>query len=165
MAEPSFRRQTSLGRHHSGRNYRAITRHDKLLSVRTGGTEMPTSAKEMLEAARAVVPTITAQDAAELVKTKGAVVVDVRDAAEVAGSGKVQGALAISRGLLEFRADPDMPTYEKALQKDKPVILYCGSGGRAALAGKTLRDMGYTDVRNAGGFKDLVAGGWTVEKA
>ena len=69
---------------------------------------MPTSAKEMLEAARAVVPTITAQDAAELVKTKGAVVVDVRDAAEVAGSGKVQGALAISRGLLEFRADPDI---------------------------------------------------------
>ena len=125
---------------------------------------MPTSAKEMLEAARAVVPTISAQEAAELVKTKGAVVVDLRDAAEVAASGKAQGALAISRGLLEFRADPDLPTYEKALQKDKPVILYCASGGRATLAGKTLRDMGYTDVRNAGGLKDLVAGGWAVEK-
>ncbi|MFL5254145.1 MAG: rhodanese-like domain-containing protein [Rhodopila sp.] len=125
---------------------------------------MPTSTKEMLSAAHAVVPSITPQDAAELVKTKGAVVVDIRDGTEVAASGKVQGALAISRGLLEFRADPDMPTHEKALQKDKPVILYCGSGGRAALAGKTLREMGYTDVRNAGGFKDLVAGGWAVEK-
>ena len=125
---------------------------------------MPTSTKAMLEAAKAVVPTITAQEAADLVKTKGAVVVDIRDGTEVAASGKVQGALAISRGLLEFRADPDMPTYEKALQKDKPVILYCGSGGRAALAGKTLKDLGYTDVRNAGGFKDLVAGGWAVEK-
>ncbi|MBS0640195.1 MAG: rhodanese-like domain-containing protein [Proteobacteria bacterium] len=126
---------------------------------------MPISAKEMLDAARAVVPTITAQDAADLVKSKGAVVVDIRDGTEVAASGKVQGALAISRGLLEFKADPDMPTHEKALQRDKPVILYCASGGRAALAGKLLRDMGYSDVRNAGGFKDLVAGGWSVEKA
>ncbi|HVZ07988.1 rhodanese-like domain-containing protein [Rhodopila sp.] len=125
---------------------------------------MPTSAKQMIEAARAVVPTITPRDAAELVKTKGAVIVDIRDGTEIAASGKVQGALAISRGLLEFKADPDLPTYEKALQKDKPVILYCGSGGRAALAGKTLHDMGYTDVRNAGGFKDLVGGGWAVEK-
>ncbi|MFL5285812.1 MAG: rhodanese-like domain-containing protein [Rhodopila sp.] len=125
---------------------------------------MPTSTKEMLSAAHAVVPSITPQDAAELVKTKGAVVVDIRDGTEVAASGKVQGALTISRGLLEFRADPEMPTHEKALQKDKPVILYCGSGGRAALAGKTLREMGYTDVRNAGGFKGLVAGGWAVEK-
>ena len=125
---------------------------------------MPTSTKAMLDAARAVVPTISAQDAADLVKTKGAVVLDIRDGTEVAASGKVQGALAISRGLLEFKADPELPTHEKALQKDKPVILYCASGGRAALAGKLLRDMGYTDVRNAGGFKDLVAGGWAVEK-
>lgn len=125
---------------------------------------MPTSTKQMLDAARAVVPTISAQDAADLVRSQGAVVVDIRDGTEVAASGKVKGALAISRGLLEFRADPDVPTYDKALQKDKPVILYCASGGRAALAGKTLRDMGYTDVRNAGGFKDLVAGGWEVEK-
>ena len=126
---------------------------------------MPTSTKAMLDAARAVVPTITAQEAAELVKTKGAVVLDIRDGTEVAASGKVQGALAISRGLLEFKADPELPTHEAALQKDKPVILYCASGGRAALAGKLLRDLGYTDVRNAGGFKDLVAGGWAVEKA
>ena len=126
---------------------------------------MPISTKEMLDAARAVVPTISAEEAAALVKTKGAVVVDIRDGTEVAASGKVQGALAISRGLLEFKADPDLPTHEKALQKDTPVILYCASGGRAALAGKLLRDMGYSDVRNAGGFKDLVAGGWAVEKA
>jgi len=125
---------------------------------------MPISTKDMLDAARAVVPTISPQDAAELVKAKGAVVVDIRDGTEVAASGKVQGALAISRGLLEFKVDPDLPTHEKALQKDKPVILYCASGGRAALAGKLLRDMGYTDVRNAGGFKDLAAGGWAVEK-
>jgi rhodanese-related sulfurtransferase len=50
------------------------------------------------------------------------------------------------------------------LRKDRTVILYCGSGGRAALAGKTLLDMGFKDVRNAGGFKDLVEAGLAVER-
>ena len=124
---------------------------------------MPTTVKDMLATARAAVPTITPADAADMVAKSDALVVDVRDGTEVAASGKVKGALAISRGLLEFRADPDLPTHDAALRKDRPVILYCGSGGRAALAGKTLLDMGFTDVRNVGGFKGLVDAGWSVE--
>jgi rhodanese-related sulfurtransferase len=125
---------------------------------------MPTTVKDLLSAARAVVPTITPADAAELVAKSGALVLDVRDGTEVAASGKVKGALAVSRGLLEFKADPELPTHDPALRKDRTVLLYCGSGGRAALAGKTLLDMGFTDVRNAGGFKGLVDAGWEVEK-
>jgi rhodanese-related sulfurtransferase len=99
------------------------------------------------------------------VANSNAIVVDVRDGTEVAATGKAKGALAISRGLLEFKADADMPTHDPALRKDRPVILYCGSGGRAALAGKTLVDLGFTDVRNVGGFKGLVDSGWEVEKS
>ncbi len=124
---------------------------------------MATTANEMLAAARAVVPTITPAEATELVRTKDALILDVRDGTEVKASGKVKGALAISRGLLEFRADPAAPTHHPELRTDRPVILYCGSGGRAALAGKTLHDLGYTDVRNLGGFKDWVAAGGEVE--
>lgn len=124
---------------------------------------MPTSVKELLAAARAAVPAIAPAAAADLVAKSDAVIIDVRDGTEVAASGKVKGALAISRGLLEFRADPDLPTHEPGLRKDRPVILYCGSGGRAALAGKTLLDLGFKDVRNAGGFKDLVEAGLPVE--
>jgi rhodanese-related sulfurtransferase len=124
---------------------------------------MATTVKDMLSAARAAVPAITPAEAADLVAKADALVVDVRDGTEVAASGKIKGALAISRGLLEFKADAALPTHEHALRKDRPVILYCGSGGRAALAGKTLLNMGYTDVRNVGGFKDLVAAGWSVE--
>ncbi|MDB5403800.1 MAG: rhodanese-like protein, partial [Rhodopila sp.] len=68
---------------------------------------MPTTVKDMLSAARAAVPEITPTDAADLVANADALVVDVRDGTEVAASGKVKGALAISRGLLEFRADPE----------------------------------------------------------
>ncbi|MGD0107998.1 MAG: rhodanese-like domain-containing protein, partial [Rhodopila sp.] len=58
-----------------------------------------------LTAARAAVPAITPTDAADLVTKSDALVVDVRDGTEVAASGKVKGALAVSRGLLEFKAD------------------------------------------------------------
>jgi rhodanese-related sulfurtransferase len=125
---------------------------------------MPTTVKDMLAAARAAVPAVTPSEAADLVAKSDALIVDVRDGTEVAASGKVKGALAVSRGLLEFKADPDLPTHDPALRKDRPVILYCGSGGRAALAGKTLLDMGFSDVRNVGGFKGLVDAGWEVEK-
>ena len=58
---------------------------------------MATTANEMLAAARAVVPTITPAEATELVRTKDALIVDVRDGTEVKASGKVKGAVAISR--------------------------------------------------------------------
>jgi rhodanese-related sulfurtransferase len=124
---------------------------------------MATSAADMLAAARAVVPTITPAEAVELVRSKDALIVDVRDGTEVKASGKAKGAVAVSRGLLEFRADPAASTHDPAFRTDRPILLYCGSGGRAALAGKTLRDLGFTDVRNLGGFKDWVAAGGEVE--
>jgi rhodanese-related sulfurtransferase len=126
---------------------------------------MPTTVKDMLAAARAAVPAISPEEAASLMKTADAVLVDIRDGTEVAGSGKIKGALTISRGLLEFKADPDLPTHEPALRKDRPVILYCASGGRAALAGKMLLDLGFSDVRNAGGFKELAGAGLPTEPA
>lgn len=126
---------------------------------------MATTLKDMLDAARASVPDITPADAQKLMETGTALVVDIRDGAEIAAAGKVKGAIAVSRGLLEFRAAPDSSTHDPAFRTDRPVILYCGSGGRAALAGKTLRDLGFTDVRNLGGFKDWVAAGGEVEKS
>jgi rhodanese-related sulfurtransferase len=109
-----------------------------------------------------VVPKITADQASDMIKKGNTLVLDVRDAPEVAASGKVAGALHVSRGMLEFRADPESPYHDKNFDKDKAVILYCASGGRAALAGKLLKDMGYDKVYNVGGFKD-----WTgaVDKA
>lgn len=124
---------------------------------------MALTVPEMIAAGKAVVPAITPAEAQALM-AKGALVIDIRDGTEVAASGKVKGAIAISRGLLEFKADSALPTHEPALQKDRTIILYCGSGGRATLAGKTLRDMGYADVRNLGAFKDWVAAGGAVEK-
>ena len=115
---------------------------------------MATSVKQMREAANAAVPKITSEQAAEMIKNGDTLVLDVRDAPEVAASGKIVGAVHVSRGMLEFRADPESPYHDKAFDKAKTVILYCASGGRSALAGKVLKDMGYEKVYNVGGFKD-----------
>jgi len=98
------------------------------------------------------------------VSVSNAVVVDVRDAPEVEQSGKVAGAVHIPRGMLEFRADPESPYYDQSFAKDKPVIVYCAAGGRAALAGQALKEMGYGEVYNLGGFKDWADAGGAIDK-
>ena len=124
---------------------------------------MTTSLKQMMEAANAVVPRITPVQAREMIAKGNALVVDVRDAPEIEKSGKVAGAVHISRGMLEFRADPESPYHDKNFDKSKTVILYCASGGRSALSGKVLKEMGYHEVYNLGAFKDWAEGGEAVD--
>lgn len=119
--------------------------------------------KEMMQAANEAVPRVTREEAEALISGSKALVVDVRDAPEVQASGKVAGAVNVSRGMLEFRADPQSPYYDQRFDKSKPVIVYCASGGRSALSGKVLKDMGYEKVFNLGGFKDWADGGGAVE--
>jgi len=125
---------------------------------------MPNSVKELVAAANAVVPKISPQDAAALIGDRNVLVLDVRDAPELQSTGKVRGARHVARGMLEFRADPESPYHDQAFDRDKTVLVYCASGGRSALAGKTLQDLGYRDVRNLGGFKDWVDNGGAVEQ-
>ena len=125
---------------------------------------MPKTAKQMVSEAEATVPRISGAEAKALRGQPGVVFVDLREASEISASGKVPGALAIPRGLLEFRADPESALHDAGLGGARTVVTYCASGGRAALAGKTLQDMGYADVRNLGGFKDWSEAGGEAEK-
>jgi rhodanese-related sulfurtransferase len=125
---------------------------------------MATSVKQMMEVANAAVPRIAPEQAREMIAKGNTLVVDVRDAPEVEKSGKVAGAVHVSRGMLEFRADPESQYHDKNFAKDKTVILYCASGGRAALGGKVLKDMGYDRVYNLGAFKDWAESGGSIDK-
>ena len=125
---------------------------------------MTTSVKDMVSAANAAVPRISVEEAKDLIDSGNALLVDVRDAPEVEANGKVPGAVHVSRGMLEFRADPESPYHHEAFSKDRTVVVYCASGGRSALAGKALQDLGYTDVRNLGGFQDWADAGGPIDK-
>jgi rhodanese-related sulfurtransferase len=125
---------------------------------------MATNVKELMAAANAVVPKVTPDEARKLVAERNALVVDVRDTTEIQAGGKVKGALHVPRGMLEFRADPESPYHDKSFSKDRTIILYCASGGRSALSGKTLKDLGYDQVYNLGAFKDWAESGGAIEK-
>lgn len=124
---------------------------------------MTISIMQKVAEAKNTVPAISAQDAKALIGRNDVVFVDVRDAPELADGGKIEGALNISRGMLEFRADETTPYHNGALTKAKTIVLYCASGGRSALCGKALIEMGYSKVYNLGAFKDWIqAGGKTT---
>ena len=123
------------------------------------------TAQQFIDEANAAVPRISVEDAKKLVGRPDVLFLDVRETSEVVNSGKVPGAVAVPRGLVEFRACPNSQAHDKNFDRSKTVVTYCASGGRSALVGKTLKDMGYTKVHNLGGFKGWVDGGGPVEKA
>jgi rhodanese-related sulfurtransferase len=124
---------------------------------------MPSSVREMLAEANAAVPRLDPAEVRNRMSRADVLIVDVRDTPELAAGGKLKGAVHVSRSMLEFRADPESPYHNPAFQKDKTVPVYCASGGRSALSGKTLKDLGYQSVFNAGGLKELVDAGLDTE--
>jgi len=109
--------------------------------------------KALLAEANAVIETVSVQDMPYHLEDSEAVLVDVRETVEREHDGAIPGSVHAPRGMLEFHADPESPVYNDALHPDRKLILYCGTGGRSALAAKTLADMGYSDVASlAGGF-------------
>ena len=94
---------------------------------------------------------------------KDCVLIDVREPAEF-DTGHIAGAVNIPRGVLEFQVDahPAVANVsDPALShKDQPLVVYCRTGGRSALAALNLSRMGFSDVRSiGGGVTDWVAAG------
>ncbi len=121
------------------------------------------TAQDFLDEANAVVERIDVEEAKRRHAQPETVFVDVRDSAAINESGTVAGALRIPRGFIEFAADENSPFYDQRLKKDTELCLLCGAGGQAALAGKTLKEMGFKSVTNIGGFKDWKEAGGSVE--
>lgn len=122
------------------------------------------TAKDYLDEANAVVPKISSEDGIAKHAAGNTVFVDVRDATSIAESGTIAGAQRVPRGMIEFMADPAFEAfYNPALQKDAEICLICGAGGQAALAGKTLQEMGYQNVSNVGGFNAWKEAGGPTE--
>jgi len=117
------------------------------------------TAHDLVVAAKSRIQEVAAGDASQAIRSAG-VVIDVREADEFA-AGHIPGAVHMSRGLLEFKlsASPELAA------RDNPIVLYCKTGGRAALAASVLLDMGYLHVQSiAGGIDAWVASGGPVAK-
>src|SRR2546430_1952633 len=103
--------------------------------------------KQIMDEARKIVPEVSPEQVkARLDKGEHPVVLDVREK-EGVRQGYVPGALALPRGFLEMRVEEAVP------DKNTPIVAYCGSGTRSLLAGRILKELGYTNVVSMrGGF-------------
>lgn len=118
---------------------------------------MATTASEMVAAAKAGIENLTTDQVAAELAGGDVVLVDLREPTETAKGG-IPGAVNAPRGMLEFHADPTTPYHLEALDPGRRTILYCASGGRSALAVRTLQELGYSDVAHLeGGFSSWVA--------
>jgi len=91
-------------------------------------------------------------------------VVDIRDNRELYLKGKIPGAMSAPRGMLEFWVDPASEYHRDVFEPSGRYVLYCASGGRSALAAKTMKDMGYQDVAHLEpGFNGWESAGMDVE--
>lgn len=107
-------------------------------------------------------PTLNVADIAAKVAKGEMSLVDVREMGEVKASGKAKGAQVIPLSILGLKCDPKAT--DCMIAHDKPVALYCASGGRSSMAAQTLMRMGYAEVYNIGGFGDWVSAGGQVER-
>ena len=119
---------------------------------------MSSTVVELVTRAKGQIENLTPEQVAREV-ADGAVLVDLREPAELEREGTIEGAVAAPRGMLEFYADPQSPYHRPEFDPGRRTILFCASGGRSALGAVTLAGLGYADVAHLdGGLK-----GWKAE--
>lgn len=107
---------------------------------------------------------LSVADAVSKSKSGEVIVVDVREAGEIASSGKAKGAVHVPLSRLHDIFNPHHPDHNPVLKADARIAVYCASGMRSGNARKTLHKMGYADVHNIGGLAHWTRAGGEIER-
>lgn len=116
----------------------------------------PAQAPSAHATAHGSIPAVGIEDARTMLSS-GAILVDVREHYELRESGRLEGARHLPMSSFAKLAE--------TLPADRPVILYCRTGRRSAIAGDILQAMGFKQVHNLGGFEDAARSGWPTVRA
>ena len=111
---------------------------------------MPTTAAELVSFAKSQVENLT-PDQVAIEIGRDALLIDVREPAELDAEGMIRGAVHAPRGMLEFWADQASPDHRPEFDPQQRTVVYCATGGRSALAAQLLRQLGYADVAHLDG--------------
>ena len=115
------------------------------------------SSQILVQEAYSKVKTISTNEAYNLFKEKKCNLIDIRDIRELEKEGKVESAVHIPRGMLEFWIDPSSQYFKEGkLDLEKEMVLFCAAGARSALAAKSLQDMGFEKVSHIDGGFSLI---------
>ena len=106
--------------------------------------------KDLIAGAHSIVPKISCDNFAK--NADMFFIIDVREETEIAETGSIPNSINIPRGLIELKLAPSDD--DQGLHATTPIIVYCGGGSRASLAGRTLVELGFKNVQNLeGGFR------------
>lgn len=130
-------------------------------------SDKPLSLMDMVQAARAQIQEISPAQLKQMQETTpDLLLVDVRESSEHE-QGFIEGAMLVPRGILEAAADLSYPKRFQTLvdARERPVVLYCATGGRSAMAAVTLKLMGFQHVSSlAGGYAQWEKDGLPVAR-
>jgi len=123
-----------------------------------------TTVNDLIDAARQRIDNLTLEETQAAIADEGTLLVDIRDPRERWRDGTIPGAKSVTRGMLEFWADPESEYYKPFFEFDRRIVVYCAGGLRSALAADTLKTLGFTYVGHLeGGFGAWKAAGLPVE--
>lgn len=118
----------------------------------------------MLIEANKNVEKLTYEETCNILKQPNTFIIDVREESEVANFGLIKNAIHIPRGLIEFKLELNSQNNPANISKDSNLLFYCAGGFRSALAANTVKNLGFINVYNIGGFGEWVNNGGEIEK-
>lgn len=120
--------------------------------------------EKLLETANKEIKRLTFTESLSIINKEDAVIIDVREESEVYNSGVIKNAIHIPRGLLEFTLAPNSQTNPiKNINEETFLLVYCAGGYRSALAAKSLKDLGFKNVYNLGGYQEWIDSGGEIQ--
>lgn len=125
-------------------------------------SDLRESADDLLASARERIDEITAKEAKECLDEEDVVFLDVRDPDEIREDGIIPGSVHTSRGMVEFKADPETEYYEDFFDLETEYVCYCVVGLRSAFVTDRLDQMGYDIANLEGGIEAWKAVGGEI---
>tara|TARA_B100000524_G_C23418066_1_gene286862 strand:+ start:107 stop:493 length:387 start_codon:yes stop_codon:yes gene_type:complete len=119
--------------------------------------------ESLLENANKEVKRLSFDESLSMINESNTIIIDVREESEVNNLGIIKNAIHIPRGLLEFTLVPNSSNNPVKIDDNTNILVYCAGGYRSALAAKTLKDLGFKNVYNLGGYSEWVDNGGDVQ--
>ena len=115
--------------------------------------------ESMLIEANKNVERLAYEETCDMLKKPNTFIIDVREESEVANFGLIKNAIHIPRGLIEFKIELNSSNNPAGINNDSNLLFYCAGGFRSALAANTVKNLGFINVYNIGGFGEWVNNG------
>lgn len=115
--------------------------------------------ESMLIEANKNVERLAYEETCDMLKKPNTFIIDVREESEVANFGLIKNAIHIPRGLIEFKIELNSSNNPAGINNDSNLLFYCAGGYRSALAANTVKNLGFINVYNIGGFGEWVNNG------